>query len=88
MTEFTLKKREADTLKLNIGDESYHIPLAGSLTPSEAAGLDTGEGTIAFLNKYLPKEITDALTVNEYNEITHAWAEASKKASGKTVGES
>lgn len=88
MAEFTLKKREADTLKLNIGDESFQIPLAGSLTPEEAAPLDTQAGTIEFFNKYISKEIADALTINEYNAITKAWVDASKKVSGKTPGES
>lgn len=88
MQEFTLKPKEADTLRLNIGDESFQIPLAGSLTPEEAATLDTAEGTRAFFQKYLPKKITKALTINDYNEITKAWLEATKKVQGLTPGES
>ena len=88
MQEFTLKKKEAKTLRLNISDESFQIPLAGSLTPEEAVTLNTAEGTIAFFNKYISPEIAKELTVDDYNEITEAWKNATRKASGKTPGES
>ena len=87
--EFTLRPREADTLKLNIGDKSFQIPLAGSLTPEEAAPLDTNTGTIAFFQKYIDdEEIIKALRIDDYNAITKAWMDASKKASKKSPGES
>lgn len=88
MQEFTLTPKEADTLRLNIGDESFQIPLAGSLTPDEAAPLDTVNGTIAFFQKYLSKKAIKQLTINDYNAITRAWMDASQKANGMTPGES
>ena len=87
MAEFTLKPREADTLKLNIGDESFQIPLAASLTPEEAAPLDTQTGTIEFFNKYISEDVAKTLRIQDYNEITKAWVDASKKSSKKTPGE-
>lgn len=88
MAEFTLKKKEEQTLRLNIGDDSFQIPLGGSLTPEEAAGLDTQAGTIEFFNKYISEEVAKSLRIDDYNEITKAWISASKKASKKTPGES
>lgn len=88
MQEFTLKPKEADTLRLNIGDESFQIPLAGSATPEEAAPLDTNTGTIAFFRKYLSKKVIKVLTISDYNKIIEVWKEASKKAEGMTPGES
>ena len=85
---FTLKRKEPDTMRLNIGKESFQIPLAGSLTPEESAPLDTPSGTIAFFQKYLSDEVKKVLTIDDYNAITRAWIEASRKASGKTPGES
>lgn len=86
MTEFTLKPQEKKTLKLNIGDKSFHIPLGGSLTPAEAATLDTFKGTREFYNQYLDQEVIDVLTIDDYNAITKAWREASR--GDKTPGES
>lgn len=88
MAEFTLKPREADTLKLNIGDKSFQIPLGNSLTPEESAPLDTQAGTIAFFQKYIDDdEIKAALRICDYNDITKAWIRASKQAAGKDPGE-
>lgn len=87
MEEFTLQPKEANTLRLNIGDESFQIPLAGSLTPEEAAPLDTNTGTIAFFQKYLSKKVIKSLRIDDYNAITKAWLDASYKASGKKPGE-
>jgi len=86
--EYTLKRKEANTLRLTIDDNNYQIPLAGSLNPTKAVQLNTPEGTIAFFNEYLPKEVAQTLTIDDYNAITEAWKAASAKASGKTPGES
>lgn len=88
MAEFTLKPREAKTLKLNIGDESFQIPLGGSLTRKELAGLDTKEGTYSFFRKYIDKAVLDSLPMDDYNEIVRVWLDETAKASGKTLGES
>lgn len=80
MTEFTLNKREEDSLKLNIGEESFLIPLATSLTLSEASTMDTMDGAIAFFRKYIREEVADALTLFNYRDIIKAWKDASQKA--------
>lgn len=79
MAEFTLKKQEAKTLRLNIGDKSYQVPLVGSLTPAEVAPLDTPVGTRAFFNRYLDQDVVDSLTLDDYNAITKAWVAACKE---------
>ncbi len=86
MPEFTLKKRPAKTLKVNIGEESFHIPLAGSLTPKEAATLDTAKGTQDFIKKHLSPEVAESLTIDDFNAITNAWTAASNR-SGANPGE-
>ena len=87
MAEFTLKRRKAKTLKINIDDKSYFIPLSGSMKPKEVAKLDTVEATLEFMKKYIPEEVLDELTQDEYNDIVMAWGEASKEASGLNPGE-
>lgn len=88
MAEFTLKKKEAETLKINIGDTSFHIPLQGSLTLKEALLVGKPEGAYSYLKKTVPKEIFDNLTADQYKELINVWNEESLKASGKTLGES
>ena len=88
MAELTLKPREIDTLKLNIGDDSFQIPLATSMTYEEALGMDTMEGAIAFFRKYIRADVADMLTLMNYRDIINAWKDASEEAGGKTPGES
>ena len=80
MAEFTLNRREEDLLKLNIGDESFNIPLATSMTLEEAASMENMDGAISFFKKYIRKEVADALSIINYRDIITAWREASEKA--------
>lgn len=91
MKEFTLRKREEDFLKLNIGDQSFLIPLATSITLAEANSIDTMDGAIAFFRKYLGDEMADSLSIYDYKDIITAWKDASEKAveeGSATPGES
>lgn len=91
MREFTLKKREEDYLKLNIGDESFLIPLATNLTLDEVKNMDSTDGAIEFFRKHIREDVAQSLTLYNYKDIITAWREASEKAmesAGKTVGES
>ena len=87
MTEFTLKPIETKTIKINYLDESFELPLQGSLNFEEANLLATPEGTYAFMKKHVPEKILKALKVEEYNMILAAYREASEKNSGKKLGE-
>lgn len=87
MTEFTLKPIETKTIKINYLDESFELPLQGSLTFEEANLLATPEGTYAFMKKHVPEDILKVLKVEEYNMILAAYREASEKNSGKRLGE-
>lgn len=88
MAEFTLKHKEAETLKLNIGDQSFQIPLGGSLTRKELATLETQEGTYSFFRRYIDKAVLDDLPMSDYNQIVQVWLDETAKASGKKLGES
>lgn len=87
MPEFTLKRHITKTLKINVDDKSYKVPLGGSITPEEWAQLATPEGTRQFLCKYIPKEVTDTFTVDEWNAIINAWKAETAKSEAKTPGE-
>lgn len=92
MTEFTLRPREEDTLKLNIGEESFQIPLATSLTLNEAAQMNTTEGAIDFFKKHIRPDVADQLTISNWRDVILAWKDASEKATaiagGAGAGES
>ena len=82
--EITLKKPEVEVLRVNIGDKAIEIPLGPYLTVEDYASLSTFEGTVAFYNRFIPAKIAKNLTFAEYNQITEAWTEATKKAGIKS----
>ena len=86
MAEFTLRRKPAETLKVVIEDKSYEVPLGGSLTPKEMSELDTPEGTRAFFCRHIPPDVTDTLTIDEWNALINAWRMETGKG-GRTAGE-
>ena len=87
MAEFTLKPKEPDWLTVNIGENSYKIPLITSLPPAKVKSLDTFEASIDFFNEYLPEDIQNSLLWGDYNDIAIAWKAASEKLSKRKPGE-
>ncbi len=82
MAKFVLEESpNTNVLEVVIGEQSYNIPLVGSLTFKEAASLESAEGTRVFIQKYIPKKVLDPLTINQYNSIVEAW----KTESGYTT---
>lgn len=88
MREITVgSPKERKVLKINIGEESYSMPLAGSLTVKDAKRIDTEEGLIGFMYDCIPKDVLDVLTVDDLNAIIKAWQSASN-LEGISLGES
>ena len=93
MKEFTLKPKETDYFKLNIGDKSYLIPLARSMTFEELNNMKNRKNIVEFFEKHLGKEVFNALTVDQFEIICREWQKANDmKADGGdediTMGES
>lgn len=92
MREITLgNKKEVSALKVNIGKDTYSIPLTGSFTIAEMEKIkdeikDDKEG-YAFFAKYIPLDILKSLTISEFKELTEAWKSASEEESGIGLGE-
>ena len=85
--EVTLKKPEVETLRVNIGKETYEVPLGNSLAIEEWKLIETFEGTFEFFKKYIPAEVANKLTICEINQITEAWKQATREQTGVNPGE-
>lgn len=90
--KYTLQDtQEDDLLELNIGNETFNIPLATGMTLEEAYTMNTMDGAIGFFKKYIRKEVADALTLGKWQELLVVWMNASqnaKKDGDLTPGES
>ena len=93
MKEITLDQPK-EVLKVNIGDKSYSIPLAGSLPFMDALKLkklDSEERmdfVIGFIQKHIPEEVFSTLTADAVIKIFTAWSDASRESQGINPGES
>ena len=85
--EVTLKKPEVETLRVNIGEGTFEIPLGNSLSIDEWKLIETFEGTVAFFKKHIPEEVVNTLTISEINQITAAWKQATHEQIGVNPGE-
>lgn len=80
MIEYTLKDREEDTIKFNIGDKSYQIPLAMGLTVDEAGMMESTDTAIEFFKRYIDEETSSTLTLRQFRDMLLIWQEASRKS--------
>lgn len=93
MREITLDQPK-EVLQVNIGDESYSVPLAGSLPFMDAMKLrkldrdERMDFVIEFIQKYIPEQVFATLTADMVMQIFTAWSEASKESQGAAPGES
>lgn len=78
----------AEVLSIEIGDTTYSLPLAGSMTRKELKALTDEEAVHDMLLKHIPEEVLDALPMNDYNRIVKAWADVNAETQGATLGES
>ncbi len=90
MKEITLNNNELKVLKVNIGKESYNVPLLGSLSTKEARAFTTGDTAdgFEFFGKYIPQEVLDSMTMDDFQALSEAWKEASADKTDVTPGES
>lgn len=87
-----------NTLSVEIGEETYSIPLAGSMKRKELSAmkkaamagndLEAEEAIYQIIAKFIPEDVLDDLTMDEYGKIVQAWSDANQEASRANLGES
>lgn len=77
MKEITLNSTETKVLKVNIGDKSYNIPLAKSLSIKEARAMSKDDDGLAFFAKYIPMKVLETLSVEDVATLANTWRDAS-----------
>ena len=76
-----------DTLSVEIGKGTYSVPLAGSMKRKELLSLKDEESVYNMFAKYIPEEVLDEMTVDEYNQLANAWSDANINKDGASLGE-
>lgn len=87
MREITLGTAKKEPLKVKIGKETYEVPVAGSLTFSQVKKLRDNDNGRSFFEEYIPAEILDNLTIDDFKVLTDTWKKVSNVDSQPDVGE-
>lgn len=94
MKEITLEQPR-EVLKVNAYGKTFSIPLAGSIPLAVLMPIKKAKTTdekldyfVNFLKEYIPTDVYEKLTANDFNQIMVAWGETSKLETGVTPGES
>ena len=96
MPKYSLTKKDAAYLVIEINNKDYRIPLAKTLKVKEVKKLfkyaemdETSqvEFLTDFLGSYISPEIVEDMTVEDLFEIFSLWTKANTEAGGLTLGE-
>lgn len=94
MKEITLEQPR-EVLIVKAYGKTFSIPLAGSIPLAVLMPIKKAKTTdekldyfVDFLKEYIPTDVYEKLTANDFNQIMVAWGEASKLETGVTPGES
>lgn len=94
MKEITLEQPR-EVLIVNAYGKAFSIPLAGSIPLAVLMPIKKAKTTdekldyfVNFLKEYIPTDVYEKLTANDFNQIMVAWGETSKLETGVTPGES
>lgn len=84
----TIGGQNANVLAVEIGKRNYSVPLAGSMKRKDVLALKDENSVFQMFARYIPEDVLDNLTVDEYNQLAQAWADANAEESGASLGES
>ena len=76
-----------NTLSVDIGGKKYNVPLAGSMKRKEIIALKDEDTIFEMFARHIPEEVLNDLTVDEYNQLANAWAEANDDKDDAKLGE-
>ena len=84
----TLGGQTVDFMTVEIGKTAYTVPLAGSMKRKDLLALKDENSVFQMFARYIPEDVLDNLTVDEYNQLAQAWSDANEEKSGSSLGES
>lgn len=86
--KITLGDKPNEVLVVSIKGKDYEIPLLGALPMKKARTLKDEDKVMDFFAEFIPQDILDQLSINDFKMLADSWASESQLASGATPGES
>ena len=80
--------RPKKVLEVKIGKKTYNVPLSGSLSIREMKAMRDGtEDGFDFFGRYIPAEVMENMTMDDFQVLNDAWKKASAGQSDVSLGE-
>jgi hypothetical protein len=76
-----------EDIQVEINGKRYNVPLAKAMKRKELLAMKTEDDVYQMFARHIPAEVLDDLTVEEYNQLCNAWAEANDDGDGESLGE-
>lgn len=80
------EKREA--LAIEYKGKTYNVPLSGSMKRKDLQKLKDEDAVMEMFAQYIPMDILEDMTVDEYRQLAEAWVNESQAAYDIPLGES
>lgn len=77
-----------NVLAVEIGGKTYNVPLARSMKRKDLLKLKTEEDIFAMFSRYIPEDVLNDMTMDEYQQLGEAWGAANNNADSASLGES
>lgn len=77
-----------EILTIEYKGKAYDIPLANAMKRKDLKKLKDEDSVEAMFAKYIPQNVLDDMSPDEYRQLAEAWTGESQRASGTDLGES
>lgn len=88
MAKVTIGSAQVNVLEVSWRGKTYKVPLAGSMKRKDLLKLNSEESVHEMFTQYIPEDILDDMTLDEYRQLIDAWNNANTGKDEASLGES
>ena len=88
MAKVNIGSAQINMLEVVWQGKTYKVPLAGSIKRKDILKLNSEEAVHNMFTQYIPEDVLDDMTLDEYRQLIDAWNAANTNKDDASLGES
>jgi hypothetical protein len=88
MAKVNIGSAQINMLEVVWQGKTYKVPLAGSMKRKDILKLNSEEAVHNMFTQYIPEDVLDDMTLDEYRQLIDAWNAANTNKDDASLGES
>lgn len=88
MAKVNVGSAQINMLEVVWQGKTYKVPLAGSMKRKDILKLNSEEAVHNMFTQYIPEDVLDDMTLDEYRQLIDAWNAANTNKDDASLGES